>query len=267
MLDEVDKLGADFRGDPSAALLEVLDPEQNSTFRDHYLDVDFDLSKVMFIATANMLETIPSPLLDRMEVLQLPGYSEEEKTLIAQKYIIPKQLEAHGLTADDLRSPRLALRKIIADYTREAGLRNLEREIAAICRKIARRRAEGKRGTISVGPNQLADLLGPRASSASWPTARESPASPPGWPGPQPAARSSSSRPPACPARGSSRSPACSASRCARAPGGHELPARATPRRSNLTPRGSTRPTCIFTFPPARSPRTAPRRAWRSPRP
>ncbi|APW63130.1 endopeptidase La [Paludisphaera borealis] len=161
MLDEVDKLGADFRGDPSAALLEVLDPEQNSSFRDHYLDVDFDLSKVMFIATANMLETIPSPLLDRMEVLHLPGYSEEEKTLIAQKYIIPKQLEAHGLVADDLEVTDQAVRKVIADYTREAGLRNLEREIAALCRKVARRRAEGKRRSVTIGPTQVAELLGP----------------------------------------------------------------------------------------------------------
>jgi ATP-dependent Lon protease len=161
MLDEVDKLGADFRGDPSAALLEVLDPEQNSTFRDHYLDVDFDLSKVMFIATANMLETIPSPLLDRMEVLQLPGYSEEEKTHIAQKYIIPKQLDLHGLDPEDLAIPDAAIRKIIADYTREAGLRNLEREIAAVCRKVARRRAEGHRGPIAVEPKQIAELLGP----------------------------------------------------------------------------------------------------------
>ena len=161
MLDEVDKLGADFRGDPSAALLEVLDPEQNSTFRDHYLDVDFDLSKVMFIATANMLETIPSPLLDRLEVLQLPGYSEEEKTHIAQKYIIPKQLEQHGLAAKDLAITDTAIRKIIADYTREAGLRNLEREIAAICRKVARRRAEGEKGTTTVEPADIAELLGP----------------------------------------------------------------------------------------------------------
>ncbi|MHB1559935.1 MAG: endopeptidase La [Isosphaeraceae bacterium] len=161
MLDEVDKLGADFRGDPSAALLEVLDPEQNSTFRDHYLDVDFDLSKVMFIATANMTETIPSPLLDRLEVLQLPGYSEEEKTLIAQKYIIPKQLEQHGLAPKDLSITDAAIRRIIADYTREAGLRNLEREIAAICRKVARRRAESQRAPSVIDPKRVAELLGP----------------------------------------------------------------------------------------------------------
>jgi ATP-dependent Lon protease len=161
MLDEVDKLGADFRGDPSAALLEVLDPEQNSTFRDHYLDVDFDLSKVMFIATANMLETIPSPLLDRLEVLQLPGYSEEEKTHIAQKYIIPKQLDLHGLTPADLSITDAAIRKIIADYTREAGLRNLEREIASICRKMARRRAEGQRKPATIEPKDISELLGP----------------------------------------------------------------------------------------------------------
>ncbi len=161
MLDEVDKLGNDFRGDPSAALLEVLDPEQNGTFRDHYLDVDFDLSKVMFIATANVLESIPSPLLDRMEVLNLPGYSEEEKTLIAQKYIIPKQLEAHGLVPDDLDITDQAVRKVISDYTREAGLRNLEREVAAVCRKVARRRAEGKKKAVTVGPVQVGELLGP----------------------------------------------------------------------------------------------------------
>src|SRR5262249_10177070 len=161
MLDEVDKLGADFRGDPSAALLEVLDPEQNFAFRDHYLDVEFDLSKVMFIATANMLETIPSPLLDRLEVLQLPGYSEEEKTHIAQKYIIPKQLDLHGLGPQDLSITDAATRRIIADYTREAGLRNLEREIAAICRKMARRRAEGQRGFSTIEPKQVSELLGP----------------------------------------------------------------------------------------------------------
>jgi ATP-dependent Lon protease len=161
MLDEVDKLGNDFRGDPSSALLEVLDPEQNSTFHDHYLDVDFDLSKVMFIATANVLDSIPSPLLDRMEVLNLPGYSEEEKVLIARKYIVPKQLDAHGLIVGDLDVTDGAIKKIIAEYTREAGLRNLEREIAAVCRKVARRRAEGKRKAVTIGPDQIADLLGP----------------------------------------------------------------------------------------------------------
>ncbi len=161
MLDEVDKLGNDFRGDPSAALLEVLDPEQNSTFRDHYLDVDFDLSKVMFIATANMLETIPAPLLDRMEVLQLPGYSEEEKLLIAQKYIIPKQLEAHGLGTEQVTFLDETVKRIIADYTREAGLRNLEREVATVCRKIARKHAEGDRKATTVVPDRIVDSLGP----------------------------------------------------------------------------------------------------------
>lgn len=161
MLDEVDKLGADFRGDPSSALLEVLDPEQNSTFRDNYLDVDFDLSRVMFIATANVLETIPSPLLDRMEVLELPGYSDEEKVLISQKYLIPKQRESHGLGKNQLSIEDAAIRRIISDYTREAGLRNLEREIAAICRKVARRRAEGEKKSVQVDAAAVPGFLGP----------------------------------------------------------------------------------------------------------
>ncbi|WP_145276082.1 endopeptidase La [Tautonia plasticadhaerens] len=161
MLDEVDKLGADFRGDPSAALLEVLDPEQNATFRDNYLDIDFDLSKIMFIATANMLESIPQPLLDRMEVLELPGYAEEEKVLIAQRFLIPKQLEGHGLTGKHLSIGDDAVRRVIADYTREAGLRNLERELAAICRKVARRRAEGQKAGTAVGADDVPSYLGP----------------------------------------------------------------------------------------------------------
>jgi ATP-dependent Lon protease len=161
MLDEVDKLGQDFRGDPSSALLEVLDPEQNGTFRDHYLDVEFDLSKVMFIANANVLETIPHPLRDRMEILELPGYSEEEKLRIARRYLLPKQLEAHGLTPRDLEIPDGTITRMIADYTREAGLRNLEREVAAVCRKIARRHAEGRKAPVVLKPSDLASLLGP----------------------------------------------------------------------------------------------------------
>lgn len=161
VLDEVDKLGADFRGDPASALLEVLDPEQNSTFRDHYLDVEFDLSKVLFLATANVLDSIPHPLLDRMEVLELPGYSEEEKLLIARRFILPKQLEAHGLAADALALDDDAIRRVIADYTREAGLRNLEREVATVCRKVARRVAEGRKGPTRIAASDLAAYLGP----------------------------------------------------------------------------------------------------------
>jgi ATP-dependent Lon protease len=171
MLDEVDKLGSDYRGDPSAALLEVLDPEQNHAFRDHYLGVPFDLSKVMFIATANLADTIPPPLRDRMETLRLAGYSEEEKLAIAEKYLVPKQIAEAGLTERDLSLGRPALRKIISEYTREAGLRELERQVAQLARKMARRLVESgqtpasgrkaKAGRAAVTADDLAKLLGP----------------------------------------------------------------------------------------------------------
>uniref|UniRef100_A0A7C3SK49 Lon protease n=1 Tax=Desulfobacca acetoxidans TaxID=60893 RepID=A0A7C3SK49_9BACT len=161
ILDEVDKIGADFRGDPSSALLEVLDPEQNYSFSDHYLDVGFDLSKVMFITTANLLDPIPPALRDRMEVLELPGYTEEEKLEIAFKYLLPRQLEAHGLTAEQFSITPDAVRCIIASYTREAGLRNLEREIAALCRAAAREIVEGVRTQVEITSEDLASYLGP----------------------------------------------------------------------------------------------------------
>ncbi|MDH4164749.1 MAG: endopeptidase La, partial [Nitrospirota bacterium] len=160
MLDEVDKVGKDWRGDPSSALLEVLDPEQNKDFRDNYLDVPFDLSKVMFICTANQLETIPPPLLDRMEILQLPGYTEHEKLNIAKKYLIPKEIKANALKSEEIVIEDEAARGIIKDYTREAGVRNLEREIANVCRKVAKAVAEGKTTPITVTEKNLHDYLG-----------------------------------------------------------------------------------------------------------
>jgi ATP-dependent Lon protease len=160
ILDEIDKLGSDFRGDPSSALLEVLDPEQNNTFRDHYLDVPFDLSEVLFITTANVLDPIPAALRDRMEVLEIAGYTEEEKLKIAVDHLVDKQVKNHGLTAEYIQFTSTALRQVIRGYTREAGVRNLEREIGSLCRKVARRRAEGNETPIEITPDVVVELLG-----------------------------------------------------------------------------------------------------------
>ncbi len=160
MLDEIDKVGADFRGDPSSALLEVLDPEQNNNFRDNYLGITFDLSNVLFMTTANMLDTIQPALRDRMEVIRLAGYTEEEKREIARRHLMPKQLEENGITARDLNISKTALASIIQQYTQEAGLRQLEREIGRICRKVARRIAEGHKGTVRVSLKNLHEFLG-----------------------------------------------------------------------------------------------------------
>jgi ATP-dependent Lon protease len=161
MLDEVDKLGRDFRGDPSAALMEVLDPEQNSTFRDHYLDVPFDLSKVLFVATANWMDPIPEALQDRMEIIELAGYTEEEKIHIARRFLLPRQTKEHGLSlGEQIEFSDEALHDLIAHYTREAGVRNLEREIATLVRKQARRLAEGKTDKLVVTPEVIREALG-----------------------------------------------------------------------------------------------------------
>jgi ATP-dependent Lon protease len=160
MLDEVDKLGADFRGDPSAALLEVLDPEQHHAFSDHYLDVPYDLSKVLFVCTANVLDPVPPALRDRMEVIELPGYIEDEKLHIAEQFLVPRQRTEHGL-GEKLRFTPAAIRRIIREYTHEAGVRNLEREIANICRKQARSVAEGRKGLSVIGQHSIERYLGP----------------------------------------------------------------------------------------------------------
>jgi len=160
VLDEVDKMSMDFRGDPSAALMEVLDPELNHSFTDHYLDVEYDLSKVMFVCTANVLHTIPQPLQDRMEVLRIPGYTEQEKHQIAQRFLVPKQLEATGLTKTNLKITDEAMTHVIRHYTHEAGVRNLNREIANVCRKVARKVVADKSFALEVTPSNVNDYLG-----------------------------------------------------------------------------------------------------------
>jgi len=162
MLDEIDKLGADFRGDPSSALLEALDPEQNNSFSDHYLDLPMDLSKVVFITTANVLDTIPPPLRDRMEILEIPGYTAEDKLRIARRYLAPRQREQHGLKASQIAISDAAIRLVIEGYTREAGLRNLEREIGSLCRWAARAIAEGEKDRVVIDDTDVAEVLGPR---------------------------------------------------------------------------------------------------------
>ncbi|MEL6980727.1 MAG: AAA family ATPase, partial [Pseudomonadota bacterium] len=159
MLDEIDKMGQDFRGDPASALLEVLDPEQNGTFNDHYLEVDYDLSNVMFLTTANML-AMPAPLMDRMEIIRLSGYTEEEKVEISRRHLLPKQMEAHGLKDEEFELTEEALLEMIRTYTREAGVRNLERELARLCRKAVTRIVKGDTEKVVIEKDDLADALG-----------------------------------------------------------------------------------------------------------
>ncbi len=160
LLDEIDKMSADFRGDPSAALLEVLDPEQNNTFSDHYVEVPYDLSRVLWVVTANVMHTIPRPLLDRIEIINIPGYTEEEKVEISKRYLVPKQVRDHGLTNKQIVFSDTTLQKIIGDYTRESGVRGLERNIATLCRKVARQIVQEKRTNVKVTAQNLHTYLG-----------------------------------------------------------------------------------------------------------
>jgi ATP-dependent Lon protease len=162
LIDEIDKMGGDFRGDPASAMLEVLDPEQHSTFRDHYLDLPFDLTKVLFICTANQVETIPPALQDRLDVIQLSGYTEEEKLGIVRRHLVPKQVEKHGLTRNGVAFTERALRLVIREYTHEAGVRNLERQLAALCRKAATEVARGRTTRIRIDDKRVRRWLGPR---------------------------------------------------------------------------------------------------------
>ena len=267
MIDEIDKMGADFRGDPASAMLEVLDPAQNDTFRDHYLDLEFDLSDVVFIATANVLDTIPGPLLDRMETIELAGYTLEEKRHIARRYLVARQIAANGLKPSQIEFADAALTAIIEEYTREAGVRNLERQIGTICRKVAREVAEGKQGQ-GQGLRQESARAArppPRLRRAA-PPHQGSPASPPASPGPRPAATSSSSRRRRCRASGKltitgqlgdvMKESAQAALSYVR---GHW--ARDRPEAGRET--GSPSTTSTSTCRPGRCPRTGPRRGWR----
>ena len=262
MLDEIDKIGADYRGDPSAALLEVLDPEQNYSFRDHYLDVAFDLSKVMFIATANVTETIHPAFLDRMEVIRLSGYTEDEKLHIARRHLIPKQVAENGLSKQNVRFTDQGVRFAINRYTREAGLRNLEREIGSICRKVALAVAEGSPSLHTVTPKAVERFLGTdqvpaRGATDPGPRRRRHRSRLDAGGGRHPARRG------ACPARQGG----AAADRASRrrhegvGAGGSLVPARQR-RRAWASSRSTSRSTgSTSTCRPGRSPRTAPRPA------
>ena len=255
VLDELDKVGNDFRGDPASALLEVLDPEQNHTFVDHYLDVPVDLSQVLFIGTANLIDPVPPALLDRLEIIEIPGYTEEEKAQIAKRHLLPKLAKNHGLTRKISIDARAVVRTI-RDFTREAGVRDLERQLATVHRKVARRVVEGEASKVRVKPDDLQRYLGPRGTSRSSPRT-PSRASSWGWPGPRRGAICCSSRPPACPASPASSGPACSAASC-RSPPRPPCPGSdPTPRRW-ASIRACSTPSSTSTSPPAPSPRTVP---------